>query len=1045
MKKRVCLFFLLAAISCSRIFAEGNGDGAASPRTLSEIDEIIKSTEYDNALTALHAYLAAHPEHFDRVQTRVKKIFRARNLYTQLADQFFDTLYNDPDNNEKLGNLTDRLLALEKDPKTPILQLIKEHNDIAAIARYSSIQNKTAQLTVKGDYAAAAKTANEGFFLYRDAFNEMFAGTERQAGLESSLSEINTLIAQYEGLQRSLEAAKNAYIAALRAGNIAGIESAFQNVQTEFSKFADLRNQVCETGRLFDKQYGDLGRKTDVHGIMFYYYARGCIFGWREEPNLGVLGAMDGQWNAYMGEMKTRSAETASAKSASLEKSGSLAKFDKKAAATKTAVFTDLRALSAVAQNVNALDSLLISEKDGEKLKPEENYRLSFQYLSDGSESSLALVSHASEISDNLRAASAFSYPAAAVTTEREGADNSAPLFAAYDKLNDVRSDAAKNDFSQSDTAKEYTRKFAAQKNSRAARRQAANAASQEPEDGSHEESAPDAGRSNTNSIIEWKSFDKSMQRLSGDFISYADSSAASILSRAADFYSSCGLEYITEAGAQKDRTEELINGVRDDSGQKSDDSLAIVKRYPKEGLESLSALDAYIASAEKVLSSALKRLDTPFTAQYKTAYTSVQKSAELLARLKISTVSMRDSARTMATLAENAKNDAAEKFAAAKRALSQKNFKRARENLARAAAKYLEALSYNEDDALRSSSDRDLRELGEEINRQENVLVVKDVRELKNQARAQFDRDNFEGAERLLRRAAERWAVTNVEPDAEIVNIMALVETALSMKGGRAVLPGDQLYTEVSQILSIANQYYDQGVRLLNQGRKSEGVQRLNDGLQKLKELRDVVPLNQEANLLNLKIQKIMNPEEFRQNFGKRIATARANIKDPKKRKEAYSELDDLYKTDPDYPGFKQLMYDVKVELGIIRKPPDTSGIKKSAELTEQARRMFSSAGRDDKALMRSAMALADQAIALNAANGDAIILKDEISRRLDGNATVVISAHDLELYNRAVQYLRADDVIGAKNLVAELLKNPKNRYSSQILELEKRIKLQK
>ena len=187
------------------------------------------------------------------------------------------------------------------------------------------------------------------------------------------------------------------------------------------------------------------------------------------------------------------------------------------------------------------------------------------------------------------------------------------------------------------------------------------------------------------------------------------------------------------------------------------------------------------------------------------------------------------------------------------------------------------------------------------------------------------------------------------------------------------------------------------------------------------------------------------MNPEEFRQNFGKRIAAARANIKDPKKRKEAYSELDDLYKTDPDYPGFKELMYDVKVELGIIRKPPDTSGLKKSAELTEQARRIFASAGREDKALMRNAMALADQAIALNAANGDAIILKDEISRRLDGNATVVISAHDLELYNRAVQYLRADDVIGAQNLVAELLKNPKNRYSSQILELEKGIKLQK
>jgi len=257
MKKRIRLFFLLATLFCTSFFAEGD----AAPKTLSEIDAIIKRTEYDDALSALHVYLTAHPDHFDRVQTRIKKIFRARNLYTQLAEQFFDTLYNDPDNNEKLGALTDRLLALEKDPKTPILQLIKEHNDIAAIARYSSIQNRTAQLTVKGDYAAAAKTANEGFFLYRDAFNEMFAGTERKAGLESALTELNSLIAQYDALQKSLEAAKNAYLAALKTGNIAGIENAFQNAQTEFSKFAEVRNKVCKIGRLFDKQYADLAEK----------------------------------------------------------------------------------------------------------------------------------------------------------------------------------------------------------------------------------------------------------------------------------------------------------------------------------------------------------------------------------------------------------------------------------------------------------------------------------------------------------------------------------------------------------------------------------------------------------------------------------------------------------------------------------------------------------------------------------------------------------------------------------------------------------------
>ena len=95
------MLFLFAVISC--VFLYGADSADTDFQTLGQIDSIIKRTEYDTALFELNKYLKSHPEQFDRVQQRIKKILRARNLYSSLANQFFDVLYNDPDNSEKLG------------------------------------------------------------------------------------------------------------------------------------------------------------------------------------------------------------------------------------------------------------------------------------------------------------------------------------------------------------------------------------------------------------------------------------------------------------------------------------------------------------------------------------------------------------------------------------------------------------------------------------------------------------------------------------------------------------------------------------------------------------------------------------------------------------------------------------------------------------------------------------------------------------------------------------------------------------------------------
>ena len=81
-----------------------------------------------------------------------------------------------------------------------------------------------------------------------------------------------------------------------------------------------------------------------------------------------------------------------------------------------------------------------------------------------------------------------------------------------------------------------------------------------------------------------------------------------------------------------------------------------------------------------------------------------------------------------------------------------------------------------------------------------------------------------------MLTQAKARWAVTNVEEDNEIISFMAIVERARKMTTGRKLQKSDPLHTEMSQILSIANQYYNQGERLISKGKKAEGLSYLEE-----------------------------------------------------------------------------------------------------------------------------------------------------------------------------------------------------------------------
>ena len=429
---------------------------------------------------------------------------------------------------------------------------------------------------------------------------------------------------------------------------------------------------------------------------------------------------------------------------------------------------------------------------------------------------------------------------------------------------------------------------------------------------------------------------------------------------------------------------------------------------YPNEAAQKVQAVQDTLASDKKLLATMRSRLQ--------------------------------GNAKQEIVMAQSAKNQADEVYRRAENNYRADRFTNARNDLQRARELYNESLSHQESEGLRASTDKNLADLGQRINEAENKIIVAEVRVLKTRAKNDYYAGDFENAENLLNRAESRWAVTNVEEDEEIKNLKLLVQNALSMKTGREIKPTAPLYPEMSQILSNAHQYFDQGEALIKSGKRDEALVILAEAKKKLQELQMVYPLNQEAALLTLRIDELTDPAQFNETFARRVQNARQSVKVPATQQQGYSDLLDLAEIRPNYPGLSKLIYDVEVELGIRQKPVDQSALRRSNSLTQEAQRLYSGA-KGNEEILRQALARLDQAIALNPNNDNAITLKDRIQIAVGGKAAVVLSSADEARYNQAIQELRNNNVIGAYTIVEQLLQTPANKRSSKILDLQKQV----
>ncbi|MBQ9495567.1 MAG: hypothetical protein IJR50_08025 [Treponema sp.] len=975
---------------------------AQNTETLSlvHIDELIAQTDYDGALAKLHDFIELYPEQFDSAQKRVRKIMKVRSEYAAVAQTLVDVIQNEPENDEKILAIIERLQTLEKNPTARQAAFVRNAQIAAQFNVYRkqflTILQEGVNRTYRGDYTGAVEIIRSGFFMYQDDF---FASEPNEAArVRDILASVDAHIAEHAQALQPLTDAVEAYIAAVRADDVERSRTTFAVVRSAFESHAVLRNSVFQSGYELRSIFTALhGNDDEVGDASFLPFVSRYLLGIDTIPDSGIAGTIDYERDFLIKRLKdetTRALERASRVFIG-EANGDIASLPSQ---------TSLTAISSFAMLGKALNNFYLLF-EGENSEQEQavfsNFLCSMEYAAGLSEQAMLLREYAVELLAESERALSHAAPQNPAQAELDGSSYAPSLFAFAEAIENARAMDAEQALSSLPWAVAYAH----------------------------------AKADETNTLILWDAFTDAYKKMSSTIALFKQNTLTTLWQKVALHYALCASSYVKERMSEYEEVQKLYQGTYDET-------TGFTYKYPSQAVSASAALRSAITKNKAILVQANTQLaGSSYVGSYASHVRSIYDAVTTLNSLEPNLVAMEANASEQVLLSQRAQNEADLRYTQAQRALSSNNFDEARRRLQEARTKYNESLAYQESETLREQSDRRLASLGAQIQTRQNEQIVRQVRDLKTRARTEYYNGNFDAAENALTQAKNLWAVTNIDEDHEITALLALVSTALSMKTGRVISPSAPLYPEMSQILSIAQQYFKQGGDLLKAGRASEGKEVLSQALKKLQELQLVYPLNQEASLLTLRIQQILDPNGFSDLFAQRVENARANYNVQGKQQQSYAELLDLYEINSSYPGLAQLIYNVEIDLGIRQKPQDRTAITRSSTLTTQAQNIVNAAGRDEVQL-QSALSLVNEAIDLNPNNDNAILLKDRIQIAIGGQALIVLSSEDEAKYQSAIAEMQNNNIVTANALVEELLQKTENRRSSKIIDLQKKIR---
>ncbi len=973
-------------------------------RSLAEIDRLIQETEYDAALSALHDFNEAYPDRFGAVQRRANRIFKTLDRYTAAASQLVDTIENEPENGQKILAIITKLESLKKNPTEQQLAFIHNARTAAQFTIYRklllSILQESADLTRGGNYTGAADKAQSGFFMYRDDFFRKHTDASVAIPVRSALSYVDEKIAAYKALEDVLQDGVSSFTDAVRLGDVESARTSFAAVQYAFNAFAEVRNSIYRLGYELWNMGQAMRAETTATDASFLPFVSRCILGINTIADSGVVGALNYEWDVLIKRMEDEIASIVTQEAESFVYALGSESFAAGNDFPSQKYLSAILSFAEIGKSVDALYALRMELDNTPEESKFPNFVVSVDYAA-------SLSSRFTALLDAGRAMAAERQKALALPEPNdyekavEGSEYTASLLAVVERMKSTQSKISEDAFELSPEAVAYLR----------------------------------ALHTEDDEVIPFDNLVGAYRKYVHDAADFSRNTEIELWQKIASYYAVCGTSYVAARESDVAAIEVLDRG-------EFDEASGTTFRHPLEVTEAVAAFQKKLSENKGVLVSGRTLLTGGENVDaYAFSIQSIYTSITALDSLMSNVAAIGASALKLVKMAQRAKSEADLRYEQAQKALAANDFDEARRRLQEARTKYNESLSYQESEKLRVESDRRLASLGEHIQTRQNENIVRRVRDIKTRARNEYYNGNFSGAESLLTQAKTLWASTNIGEDEEIASLLALVGTALSLRTGRALSPSAPLYPEMSQLLSIARQYFNEGQSLLKKGDTEEGRMLFAQALQKIQELQLVYPLNRAASLLSLQIQQVLNPSGFASLFSERIKMAQANYKIPDKRQSAYIDLLDLHEIDPSYPGLAALIYETEIDLGIRRRPQDRTAIARAASLTKQAQGIMETAGRDEVKL-RSALSLVDKAISLDANNDVALILKDRIQIAIGGQTLIVLSSEDEAKYQKAVAALQNNNVVTANALVEELLQKASNKNSSKIIDLQKKIR---
>jgi hypothetical protein len=986
------ILLLFAAIP--PVFGSGRQDA-----DLSKADTLIKEKKYEEAISILSEYAKRNPDKFDLAQQRMRKIYKMQDDFNRTADELINTLLNEPQNAEKILALSKQLKALESENSSLVENFVSRTNEIAQFNvnrnRLADIFNRGRDLLNKGDCAAAIRVYSEGMDFMRDEFFAADYGTSVENDVRRETERIHSIIASFQQISSQMGTISAELVRVINSGNLIGANEIINRLNPAIDRFVALKQDLYSADMIFSRVLNRIReREPDMIDRNHVSFIRMSINGRTEENTQeGMLGAFDTYWKNSIGTV-------VNAITQNLQKMNS----------TALAAFNNKDYPAAVSSLSRTADFVNLSPQFFEKHR---------QLFAGGRPQTTALYGN-----NILRI--------------------DIPLYLEIRALNEANNILvlASNIGMRLNIDRTYITRW---QEGAINATQALNGEQQTRNTITGIQNNINNIRTNGNRInTEINSYHKTAYITNA--ITAVDALYSQLLTEerqsAQRYYSIAYGSLQNNLTARKESLEKSRKYLDGESVRASNGVVTVFK-YPSEALAEingmLSALNTDLQNGNSILGQLRNEPQAVSSdAEISSTGKKYQDAINELTNIRTQSLPIAETARSRSTQAEAFRQEGERLFREAQTAFQRQNYDLARERIQRASDRFSDSLEIQESASLRQMRDTQLVNLGQQIAVSENESIIAEVRNMLNNARTLYFNGNFQQAEDALTRARNRWRTTNSDENEEISYWIGIIRTAMSASSARTIPPTAPLYAEMSQLLSQAQRKFDEGVRFINSGQRTLGVAKFDEARQLTRQIRLIFPVNQEAGILELRIEQFLDPAAFNSSFEQRLRTAIAGTK--QRSIEAFADLQNLAEINPRYQNMRAIITQAEIDMGYRPQPPNPANIARSRELTASARRILES---NTTAQYEVALAQLNEAITLNPNNTEAPQVRDRLLSRMSVPGSIVLSSEDEADYQRALRELSAGNNLAAFSLVERLMQNPRNRNITKLVELQRRIQL--